>query len=416
VSEDRPASLWLGRTIALLGIMAVALSLRLAVAAISPIIDLISVDIPLTSVGIGLIGALPPIVFALSGFFAPPVARRLGLEAALVLAIALMIVGHLLRAVADNYPVLMIGSMITLLGMGIGNVLLPPAVKRYFPDRIGIVTASYATLLSVSTAVPALLSAPLADIGGWRLSLGIWSASATIAIVPWIILWTRHRQSVTQAAAAAADDDAPEVEVAPPTVVGRMWRSPVAVAITVTFAVSSLNAYAAFAWLPEILSDQTGMSSLDAGIMLSIFSFAGFPSSIIAPILVARLKNVGWIVFAGVAFFVLGYLGLIIAPGTATLLWVILIGLGPILFPVCLVLINSRTRTHTGSVALSGFVQGIGYTVGALGPLVVGILHDVSGGWTLPLVFLLATALAGIGSAIALRSRRYVEDELHAAS
>jgi len=394
--------------------MAVALSLRQAVAAISPIIDLIRVDIPLTSVGIGVIGALPPILFALSGFFAPTVARRLGLEAALVAAIALMIAGHLLRAAAGNYPVLVIGSVVTLVGMGIGNVLLPPAVKKYFPDRIGIVTASYATMLSLSTAVPALVSAPLADVGGWRLSLGIWSVTATVAIVPWIILLARDRRSVADAATAAVDGNAPEVEVAPPAVVGRMWRSPVAVAITVAFAVSALNAYASFAWLPEILTDQTGMSNVDAGIMLSIFGFAGLPASIIAPILVARLKNVGWLIFAGVAFFVVGYLGLIVAPGTATLLWVVLIGFGPILFPVCLVLINSRTRTHSGSVALSGFVQGIGYTLGALGPLVVGVLHDISGGWTLPLVFLLATALAGIGAAIALRSRRFVEDELHA--
>ena len=406
--------MWLGRTIALLGIMAVALSLRQAVAAISPIIDLIRVDIPLTSVGIGVIGALPPILFALSGFFAPTVARRLGLEAALVAAIALMIAGHLLRAAAGNYPVLVIGSVVTLVGMGIGNVLLPPAVKKYFPDRIGIVTASYATMLSLSTAVPALVSAPLADVGGWRLSLGIWSVTATVAIVPWIILLARDRRSVADAATAAVDGNAPEVEVAPPAVVGRMWRSPVAVAITVAFAVSALNAYASFAWLPEILTDQTGMSNVDAGVMLSIFGFAGLPASIIAPILVARLKNVGWLIFAGVAFFVVGYLGLIVAPGTATLLWVVLIGFGPILFPVCLVLINSRTRTHSGSVALSGFVQGIGYTLGALGPLVVGVLHDISGGWTLPLVFLLATALAGIGAAIALRSRRFVEDELHA--
>ena len=94
----------------------------------------------------------------------------------------------------------------------------------------------------------------------------------------------------------------------------------------------------------------------------------------------------------------------------------LLIGLGPVLFPVCLVLINSRTRTHGGSVALSGFAQGIGYTLGALGPLLVGVLHDLTGGWTAPLAFLLATALAAIFSAIALRSPRYVEDELKPAS
>jgi len=410
VQLDRPAPLWAGRTIALLGILLVALSLRQAVAAISPIFDLVRVDIPLSSVAIGVIGMLPPILFAISGLIAPPVARRLGLELALVVALVLMVVGHLGRATAPDYTMLVISSVVALLGMGIGNVLLPPAVKRYFPDRIGLVTASYATLLSVSTAVPALLAAPLADAGGWRMSLGVWSLTAAVAIVPWVILVSRHRAE--KAAAAAPAEETPEIEVVKPAAVRRLWRSPVAIAITIAFAVSSLNAYAAFTWLPEILVDITGMSTFDSGIMLSIFSAAGLPASIIAPILVARLKNVGWIVFAGVAFFVVGYLGLIFVPSTATVLWVFLAGLGPVLFPVCLVLINSRTRTHEGSVALSGFVQSVGYTLGALGPLVVGLLHDVSGGWTGPLVFLLITALAGIYAAIALRSERFVEDEL----
>lgn len=411
--RDRPAPLWAGRTIALLGILLVALSLRIAVAALSPIFDLVRVDIPLSSVAIGVIGMLPPILFALSGIIAPLIARRLGLEAALVLALALIIVGHLARAASGSYGLLVAASVVTLLGMGIGNVLLPPAVKRYFPDRIGLVTASYATLLSVSTAVPALLAAPLAEAGGWRMSLGVWSLTAAVAIVPWFILLSRHRSERALAASALAErPEAPEVEVPKPAVVGRLWRSPVAIAITVAFAVSSLNAYAAFTWLPEILVDITGMSTVNSGIMLSIFSAAGLPASIVAPFLVSRLKNVGWIVFAGVAFFVVGYLGLIFVPTTATVLWVILAGLGPVLFPVCLVLINSRTRTHEGSVALSGFVQSVGYTLGALGPLVVGLLHDVSGGWIFPLAFLLVTALAGIFAAIALRSPRFVEDEL----
>jgi CP family cyanate transporter-like MFS transporter len=91
---------------------------------------------------------------------------------------------------------------------------------------------------------------------------------------------------------------------------------------------------------------------------------------------------------------VIGYLGLILAPATATWVWVVFAGLGPLLFPLSLVLINVRTRTHEGAVALSGFVPGVGYTLGALGPLIVGVLHQITGQWTLALVVLLATAAA----------------------
>ncbi|MGV8884059.1 MAG: MFS transporter [Microbacteriaceae bacterium] len=402
------AGLWRGRVVALLAILFIALSLRSAVAAISPIVEEVSRDIPLSSVGFGVIGMLPPVFFALAGLIAPPVARRIGLEAALVAAIAVMILGHLVRAFAGDYAVLLLGTAIALVGMGIGNVLLPPAVKRYFPDRIGTITATYATLMSVSTALPALLAAPIADSIGWRFSLGIWSGLAIVALMPWLVLLGRHRAALS----LAAHDETPERELAPLVQVTRVWRSPTALAITLAFAVSSINAYAAFAWLPQILRDTAGVDAIAAGSLLALFSFAGLPASIVAPILVVRLKNAGLIVYAGVVFFIVGYCGLLFVPATATWLWVLLIGLGPIMFPVCLVLINSRTRGHEGSVALSGFVQGAGYTIGALGPLLVGVLHDSSGGWHVPLLVLLGTGLTAVAAGVVIGRGNFIEDEL----
>jgi CP family cyanate transporter-like MFS transporter len=109
--------------------------------------------------------------------------------------------------------------------------------------------------------------------------------------------------------------------------------------------------------------------------------------------------------------FAAGYLGLLLAPATATWLWVALIGTGPLLFPLTLVLVNLRTRTHSGSVALSGFVQSVGYLIVAIGPLAVGLLHEAFGGWTGPLLFLLATIVpAAIAGVVAARPR-YFEDE-----
>ena len=400
--------LWAGRSLALVGILLVALSLRTAVAAISPIIAEIDDDIPLTSVGIGLIGMLPPIFFAFSGLVGPFVSRRLGLEGAIVVSVGLMILGHSLRAASGSFAVLLIGSAIALLGVGICNVMLPPVVKRYFPDRIGFVTATYATLMSVSTALPSVLAVPVSDSLGWRFSLAIWAAVAATAIVPWIVLLARHRRDK----AAALLDETTEPEVPDAALEGRLWRSPVAVAIAITFSVSTINAYASFAWLPQILVDIVHVSPGVSGNLLAVYSIAGLPASIVAPMLVARLRSPAWLIVLGVALFVSGYLGLLLAPGSFTVLWVIFAGAGPILFPVCLVLINTRTRTHTGSVALSGFAQAVGYTIGAFGPLLVGVLHDATGGWTVPLMFLLVISLAGLYGAVVLGRPGYVEDQL----
>ncbi|EPR76172.1 MFS transporter [Leifsonia rubra CMS 76R] len=186
--------LWAGRTVALLGILLVALNLRTAVSAISPIAREIALDIPLDNVALGLLGMIPPMAFAVSAIVSASIARKLGLERTLIVAIGLMVVGHLLRAAATGYAMLLIGSVLALVGMGIGNVLLPPLVKRYFPDRIGMVTGLYATLASLSAAVPALLAVPVANATDWRVSLGIWSVLAFASLIPWLALLVQRSQ------------------------------------------------------------------------------------------------------------------------------------------------------------------------------------------------------------------------------
>ena len=81
--------------------------------------------------------------------------------------------------------------MIALAGMGMGNVLLPPLVKRYFPDRIGAVTAAYSVALSVSTAMPPLFALPLAQATSWRVAVGVWAVVGLAAAVPWIVVIAR---------------------------------------------------------------------------------------------------------------------------------------------------------------------------------------------------------------------------------
>ncbi|MDN4598760.1 MFS transporter [Leifsonia virtsii] len=394
--------LWRGRAIALLGILLVAANLRTAVAALSPIFAEIRTEFAVSSIGVGLLGMLPPVCFALFGLIAPRFTRRLSLEAVVVIALAVMLAGHLVRASAGSFAVLAIGSAVTFAGMGVGNVLLPPLVKRYFPDRIGLVTSLYATVMSVSTLLPPLVAVPVADAAGWHVSVGMWALVTVLAILPWLRILISHRP-------AHPDSDV-EVETAQPAMAGRVWRSPLAWAMAVLFAVSSLNAYAMFAWLPQILHDVAEVPPLDAGALLSVYAGMGIPAGLLVPLLAARMRNVALLIYVAVAFFVVGYLGLILVPATATWLWVALAGLGPLLFPLCLVLINMRTRTHAGSVALSGFTQGLGYTLGALGPLAVGVLHQLTASWTLALAVLTATALAAaVAGSIAARPH-YLED------
>lgn len=398
-----------GRLLALVGVLLVALSLRTPVAALSPILDRVGAEIALDAVVLGLIGAAPPLAFAASGFLAPGLGRRMGLERALVASLAAAVLGHVVRAVAPDAVALTLGTAVTLLGVGVGNVLLPSIVRRYFPDRVGLLTSLYATIMSISTTVPALIAVPVSDAAGWRSSLAVWMLVSLIAAVPWVAMLLQRR-----AVSDPAHTEGPVAGVRGAGRLGtRMLRSPTAWAIAVIFGSSSLSAYACFAWLPRLLVDHAGASEATAGALLALYSFMAFPSSILVPVLAARFpRSAPLLALAGAVFFVVGYLGLLIAPAAAPAVWVGSAGLGPLLFPLALVLINLRSASPASTVALSGVVQTIGYILGASGPFVVGVLHEASGSWVPPLVVLLVVVALILPAAAVLARGRMVDTEL----
>lgn len=401
--------LWAGRSLALVGIALLALNLRTAVAALSPIARLISADVPLDDSALGLLGMLPPVAFAASAIVAPMLSRRVGLERFVVVALVAAALGHLARALAGSFAMLFVGSLLVFIAMGIGNVLLPPLVKKYFPDRIGLVTSLYATVNAVGMAVPPLVAFPVADSAGWRASLGIWSVLALIAMFPWVGLVVQDRR----ARAGHGIETDSSTSVAPAAgLEARIWHSRTAWALALLFAVVSFHVYALFAWLPEMMTQVAGSSPAVAGTQLALYSALGLPLGMVVPIVTERMRNVSLLIHLGALCFVFGYLGLLIAPAVGAWLWVVLIRMGSVMFPACLVLINLRSSTPAGSAALSGYVQGVGYTLAAVGPLVVGLLHDATGGWTAAFLLLIATVAVAVIAGVMLRVPHTVEDEL----
>lgn len=409
VREDQPTTkpLWAGRVIAVLAIILVAFSLRNAVTAMSAIIVEIGEDIVLTDTALGIIGMLPPLMLGAGGLIGPALTRWMSLHFTLIASIVVMLIGHILRAMATGFPSLLIASVVTMLGMGVGNVLLPALVKEYFPDRIALMTSIYAMLFSVSTAVPGALSPIVAATLDWRISLLLWAAVTAVAIPPWIILWVRQLRE--QKASRAANPTALTVQRQPSA---NLWRSRTAWGLLLMYGLTSLNGYAMLAWLPEILLDTTTVTPVYAGVLLSCYAVTAGPLALIMPAIALRLRNPGVLAYVGATTFITGYLGLMFIPGTLTTMWVFIAALGTGLFPVMLALINARTRSAEMTASLSGFVQGLGALISVAGPLVVGILREASGGWTLPYLFLMATAVGVFLAGFLLRGSRFVDDEV----
>ena len=181
-----------------------------------------------------------------------------------------------------------------------------------------------------------------------------------------------------------------------------LLRDALAWQVTLFMGLQSLQFYAATAWIPTVFVD-AGRTRAEAGLLLSLAGLVGLFCSALVPSLAVRLRSQGAVVAVTCLFYVAGYVGLIVAPGSLPALWMLLLGVAQgsnIALGLLLITLRSPDTAHTSE--LSAMAQGIGYTLAALGPFALGALHDLSGGWTVPLVVMIVlvvpTALVGIGA------------------
>jgi MFS transporter, CP family, cyanate transporter len=344
------------------------------------------------------------ITFAGLGALTPSLAHRVGSIRLLVAALVATTAGLVLRAVAGSVWLFVVLSLVALSGGAVSNVLLPSLVKRYFPDRIGRMTALYTTALAVGTTLAAGLTVPVGDLGdGWRLGLGSWAILAGLAVLPWLPTARRERSA-----------DRPDADGLPVRRMSatRMLHSRTAWALTIFFGFQSMQAYIGFGWYAKFLHAHS-ISSDTAGWMVALFSALSIPVSMYVPTIAPPRLKIAIAVLCACSL--VSYVGLAIAPVGGAWWWMVFGGLGSGTFPIALTMIGLRSRNADSTAALSSFVQAIGYVIAGLGPLLFGVLNSATDSWALPLTLLfVALALTYVAAMVAARPR-YVDDELVAA-
>jgi CP family cyanate transporter-like MFS transporter len=387
-----------------------ALNLRAAVTSIPPLIHQMRADLTFSSTLIGLLGSIAPLAFASAGLVGTLLMRRMSAERIAVLLLLVTAAGQLVRPWSPSAVVFLSLSAITLLAMGVGNVIMPALVKAWFPRSIGPVTAAYTTMLAIGTAVPALIAIPLAGIVpglGWRLGLSIWAVIALLAVPSWIIAARRPRalpppRPLEYQRHTARDLRPHRIAV---------HRSPIAWGLGLLFIANSLNLYAMFTWLPIRLVD-AGLSEAAAGAELAVFAGIGVVPSLLIPGLAARRGNTFALAAICASCFTAGYLGLLLAPATLTTLWAVIGGLGGGGFPLVLTMIGLRSATPATAGVLSAFAQTVGYCGAVTGPLIFGLLHGATGGWAASFGFLLFSMLLMLAGGWITRKPTTVDDDL----
>ncbi|KKK06987.1 MFS transporter [Micromonospora sp. HK10] len=397
-----PATPARGGLLVLVAMLLVAVNLRTAVTSLGALLDEIRGGLGLSGSTAGLVTTLPTIAFAGLGALTPWLVRRWPAARVLVLAMLALTAGQVLRVVTDSAVVFVLTSALALSGIAVANILLPMLVKQHFPHRTGLVTGAYTMALTVGTTVAAASAVPVAHaFGSWRAGLGVWAGLAALAVLPWVPLALRDRRARRAATPTAA--------VATPARI-RPGRTRLGWAMATYFGAQSLSGYAIMGWLAQLFRD-AGYSAQTAGLLLAGVTALGVPVALAMPAVAGRLRTLRPLVLGLTAFSTAAYLGLALAPHGPAPFWVLLLALGQGAFPLILTTIGLRARTAEGTVALSAFAQSTGYLIAALGPLLVGILYEATGGWTAPLGFLLAALAVQTAAGMVIARPRHIEDE-----
>lgn len=392
--ELRPAAMAAGGVLLIVAVVLTALNLRPAITSVGPLLPEMRGALGASDTWAGVLTTLPGLCFAGAGLAAPWLARRIGMGRTVSAALLTLIAGLLIR-VCDGPLVVLGGTLVASAGIALINVLIPVIIRGSFPARIGLMTGIYTAALQGGGALGSAVT-PMLDnaLGGWRSALGAWSVLALLALAAWVV-------------GARGLGRAGGVALTAATTGRSLLRSKLAWTVTLFFGTQSFLAYVVMGWLPEVLIDN-GTSETRAGLLLGLISLIAVPISlIVSPLAARRDSQSGWIVGLGVLGIV-GVLGLLIAPAAAPLLWSVLVGLGMSVFSLALTVIALRARDAQDTARLSGMAQGFGYLLAGVGPFLFGLLHHVSGGWTVPWLMMLAVYLVQILAGALAGRGRYV--------
>jgi CP family cyanate transporter-like MFS transporter len=368
---------------AVAAIVLIAFCSRGSFTSVGPLLEPLQRDIGLSPGAASVLVALPLVCFGLLAPIAPGIGVRLGLHRALLLGVALLGAGIVLR-VADAVG-LYVGTLLVGLGIALINVLLPAVTKADFPHHWTTVTALVTTAMTLSASLGAGLAQPLASsTGSAETSLLVWALPAVVAGLFWLPIACAPRRGV---------------RIPQPGALSSVLKDPVGCAVAAYFGLQTLTFYSLLTWLPRILQEQAAQTSERAGFLVALGTALGVPCALVVPRLLSRRPSqVSWILAVSCLMGV-AVLGLLVAPAHAPEVWVMLWGASNgASFPLAMSLIQLRTRDSLQTARLAAAALFAGYLLAATGPLLFGVLIEATGSWTPSLVVLMLVIIGQVAA------------------
>ncbi|TFF55403.1 MULTISPECIES: cyanate transporter [Comamonas] len=320
---------------------------------------------------------LPMALMGIGGWLAPTALRRWGARAAICASLLLIALGCALRLTpaGDATGSLLIATAgLCGAGVALAQSILPGLIKRQSPHNVAPMMGLYSAALMGGGALSAQLSPVAMQLGlSWQASLAIWAIPVLLALpLAWYAL-TLMREPVAPAPSAPriqADSDTGWLLRR-----GRTWL------LLISFGLMNGGYGSTVAWLAPFYQTH-GWTATQSGSLLAILSIAQAASALAMPALARRsLDRRSWVVLA-LLLQIIGFAGLGLWPDAMPTLNAIVLGLGlGGCFSLFMLVALDHLPSPTQAGALNSLMQGGGFILAALAPLVMAQLHQISDSW-----------------------------------
>ena len=355
---------------------------------------------------------LPMVLMGIGGWLAPSALLRLGARTAICGSLMLIALGCALRLLpaGDATGTLLIATA-GLCGAGVALVqsILPGLIKRQSPHNVAPMMGLYSAALMGGGALSAQLS-PLAMQWGlsWQQSLAIWAIPVMLALP---LAW--HALSLMRDQKPSAKSLPPPTTAPASSDTGWLLRRRRTWLLLISFGLMNGGYASTVAWLAPFYQTH-GWTATQSGSLLAILSIAQAVSALTMPALARRNVDRRLWVMLALVLQVTGFTGLAMWPDAMPTLNAIILGLGlGGCFSLFMLVALDHLPSPTQAGALNAVMQGGGFILAALAPLVLAQLQQWSGNWAAGWLYQAGVAALVLGLVTRFNPQHYSKVMIH---
>ncbi|WP_230932852.1 CynX/NimT family MFS transporter [Priestia sp. TSO9] len=359
----------------LFALILAAFNLRPGLTSVSPVLHGITKDLGMSSTLASLLTSIPLLCFGFCSLFAGRLANRYQPEKMITFAITCIGIATFIRAFTNSSIYLLITALLIGAGIGVVSPLLSGFIKSHFPDKAASMIGIYSTSMVVGASISIGLTTPLQHWfnNSWKNGLAFWSILALLAIPLWLMVIKQSRIPVS--------NFSQKTKASLPLKNKKAWL------LTSFVGIVTLLFYCFAAWLPAIVEEK-GWTPAFGGLVGTIAMISQLPATLLLPSLLKVLPSRRFWITTFTLSIIIG-LSLLCFTNVTPIVSSICLGVGAGgLVSLTLLLPLDMASSPLEASTWSAMTQAIGYMIGAVGPFIIGFLHDYLGSFV-PTLYLL---------------------------